>query len=644
MSVYCRLPVYILFAALVCIRPLLAAEPVKPGPGEASFNLGPHVEVLEDPEGQLTIDEVSGSFADRFQPSAHENPSFGFTRSVIWLRFTLDLSESAGHPWYLVQRHPIIDHIYLFRPDGKGGFTREHLGDALPFGERYLAHREFIFPLRADGEWPRTYYLKVQGKGALSLELRLASDQGLIERTYAEQLLFGLFYGALLIMLVYNSILFVTVRHRAYFWYVFFLGFFTLTFLNINGLGLQYLWPDLPVMNEHYALFASLAMLGLAQYSRRFLDLGERFPVYDRVLRGVFLFSVAITVAVLIVPPPWSYHLSTLLVVSEVSILGLVGWRAWRRGYRVARLYVLAWSAFLVGCVIFAMDNLQLIPHTMWSNYAPHVGSLWAVILLSLALADRIRLLEAERDAMTRRARRTLEQHVRDVERLDRDKMVFLEYLSHELNTPLSWLGNVSRLESADLPEDVLEAAEMVRKGQGRLMELVATSLRYFDLAARPVAPSLAHCRPAEQLATLVAERHRDLQEARLEVDNRIPPQLTVIACDHELEEVLGMVLDNAIQFSPDGGRIEADARENRDEREAVIRISDPGVGLERDQLQTIFEPFFMVGSAHRPEGFGLSLPMARQMIQQMGGVIWAESDGPGRGMSVLIRLPLAAY
>lgn len=632
-----------LLSWLISTQVGMAAEPLKPSPGQDSLKLGPRVDVLEDPEGQFGIDDVSGPFSKRFHPARHENPSFGFTSSVIWLRMRLDLSEAGGNQWYLIQRHPIIDNIHFFRPDGQGGFTREHLGDALAFSQRYLNHREFIFPLRAGGEWPRTYYMRISGKGALSLELRLANQDGLIERTYAEQLLFGLFYGALLIMLVYNGILFFTVRHRAYFWYVFFLFFFIITFLNINGLGLQYLWPEWPVMNEYYALFASLSMLGLAQYSRRFLDLGERFPVYDRVLHGVFLFAAAITVAVVFVPPPWSYHLSTLLVVSEVSILAIIGWRSWRRGYRAARLFVLAWSAFLVGCVIFAMDNLRLIPHTMWSNYAPHTGSLWAVIFLSLALADRIRLLESERDAMARRARRTLEEHVHEVERLDRDKMVFLEYLSHELNTPLSWLSNVSRLDSAGLPDDVVEAAEMVRKGQGRLMELVSTSLRYFDLAGRAVTPSLAHCRPAALVDALAAERGRDLESAGLTLENRIPAALTVVACDHELEEVLAMVLDNAIQFSPEGGRIIAEARENRHEREAVIRISDPGEGLPRDQLQSIFEPFFMVGSAHRPEGFGLSLPMARQMIQQMGGVIRAHSEGPGHGMTLFIRLPLAA-
>jgi signal transduction histidine kinase len=617
-------------------------DALTPGDDTDALNIGPHVEVLEDPGHEWTIEQVTTDFAGRFRPSTTDNPSFGFTRSTIWLRFTLDLSDQAHKTWFLVQRHPIIDHLTLFTPDGAGGYREEHMGDALPFRERLLAHRAFIFPLSESGHWPRTYYLKVEGKGALSLELQLATAEGLVERTYSEQLVFGLFYGALMVMLIYNLILSLSIRHPAYFWYIFFMASFIICFLNINGFGLQYIWPRWPVMNEYYALFASLAMVGLVQYSRSFLDLAGRFPLYERIMRGVFYFSVLITVLVIFIPPPISYHLSTLLVVMEVSILTVIGWKSWRRGHRVARLYVLAWTAFMVGCLVFAMDNLRIIPHTLPGNYAPHIGSLWAALLLSLALADRIKLLEDERDVMASRARDALERHLHEVEQLDRDKLVFLEYLSHELNTPLNWLANATQLEQSRLPREVGEALDMVRKGQDRLMELVATSLRYFDLAGRSNSPPLSHCRPRQMLDALAADRSRDLSRESLRLENRLPETLTVVACERELEEVLAAVLDNAIQFSPDGGLITATAGMDDDDQSAVLRICDPGVGMTPEQLSLVFEPFFMVGSAHRAEGFGLSLPCAREMIEQMGGRIWAESAGPGEGSCIAMRLPLS--
>lgn len=629
---------------LVCLAMAAQAEVVRPASQDREINLGPSVDILEDPEGTLTVEQVAGSFADRFTPATTANPSFGFTRSTFWLRFTLDLSSVAGQRWYLVQRHPIIDHLTLYTPVGDNRFVTAERGDALPFAERELEHREFIFPLETRIQGERTYFLKVSGKGALSLELKLSSADGLIERTYIEQLIFGLFYGALLVMLVYNLVLYLSVRDIAYFWYILFLGAFILCFVNINGLGLQFLWRTTPRLNEAYPVFAVLGMITLLQYSRAFLDLANQHAGYERYLKRLLYGFLAALVLVLVLPAPWSYHVSTLVVLVSICSLIWVGAGVWLRGYRAARFYVAAWSLFMFGLFVFFLDNVGWVPHTTWGNYSPHIGSAWAVVLLSLALGERIKLLEAERDALERRNHETLQRHFDEVQRLDRDKMVFLEYLSHELNTPLNWLSSAQMLEKGKLPKELEEAVEMVHKGQDRLQRLVSVSLRYFELASRHDTPVLAAGAPMWMLDGLTrqAERAAQMQERGLRLINRVPADLCVEANDAELREVLAVLLDNAIQFSDDDSEIVAEGRVEDDGRHAVICVVDQGQGIAVEALHSIFEPFFMVGSNHRLEGFGLSLPTARVMIEQMGGQIWAESAGRGRGARLCIRLPVA--
>jgi signal transduction histidine kinase len=619
-----------------------AGEVLRAEPGGAEYNLGPWVDVLEDPEGQFSISEVTGSLSDRFRASESDNPSFGFTSAVYWLRFTVQTPASGADKWYLVQRHPIIDHLTLFVPTG-GGFRQVDMGDALPFDQRQLDHREFIYPVPASDGQPRTYYLRVSGKGALSLELKLSSAEGLIERTYVEQLVFGLFFGALVIMLVYNLLLYFSVRDRAYLYYIVFLSGFLLSFVNINGFGLQYLWPGVPKINEYYPVFATVALWGLVQYSRVFLDLARQRPGFERFLKRYGQLLLVMFVALLFLPAPWSYHLSTLLVLVEVVVLVYVGASVWRQGYSAARLFVLAWSLFLFGCVLFAADNMKLIEHTMLTNYAPHIGGAWAVILLSLALGDRIKLLEAQRDAMAREARETLQRHFSEVQRLDRDKMVFLDYLSHELNTPLNWLSGARMLEAGDLPDELREAVSMVHKGQDRLQQLVETSLRYFDLAGRKDVPAQSHCAPMWLFDQLMKERKMDIEVRDLDVRNRIPADEQVLANEAELRSVLAVLLDNAIQFSPDGARIEAVVDDASAPGSMTIRVCDEGKGILAEDMEGIFEPFFMVGSGHRADGFGLSLPIARVMVEQMGGQLWAESEGRGQGACLCLRLPRAA-
>jgi signal transduction histidine kinase len=539
-----------------------------------------------------------------------------------------------------VERYPILDHISLFAPTEDGGYRRVDLGDTLPFDQRLMDHRAFIFPLDTDLAGANTYYVRVSGKGAINLSPMLYSAAGLVEYTYRDILLYGVFYGCLLIMVVYNALLALSLKEPVYLYFVLFLVGITVFNLNVNGFGLQFVWPEVPRLNEYYWLGIYICTPALAMYSRHFLGLKQRFPRYDRVIRH-YLAGVAVLLVVqLLIAPPWSYYLSTLLVLITVLLFSWLGWMVWSRGYRAARLYVAAWCVFLVLIFFFVLGNLDWIPYASVISMLPHLGALWVVMMLSLALGDRIRFLERERNQLFLEARENLERHVEEIEQMNRDKSTFLQYVSHELNTPINWIGAANSLDDGETGADQSDVWALVRKGQQRLMGMVSTSLRYFDLADRSTPPLVARCRPLWMLDALLATRARALESLALRVVNRISPNLYVRANETELQEVMAMALDNAIRFSPRGGEITVTSEVMVGEAE--LRIRDRGRGAGPDQLESLFEPFFVMGSRHHEEGYGLSLAMARVMIEQAGGRIWAESAGLDRGFTLVIRLPLA--
>ncbi|WP_232802261.1 sensor histidine kinase [Alloalcanivorax mobilis] len=625
-------PMLLWLAWLCCAG--VHAQTVAPSSDQTAITVARFMDVLVDPEGSWDFNQVRGEFAGRFAPNAADEPNFGFTGSVIWLRFTLDLSAARAHNWYLVERYPILDHITLFKPDQRNHYQRVEMGDTLPFSHRMMDHRAFVFPLDTSIEGPRVYYVKVSGKGAINLSPMLYSAEGLVEYTYRDTLIYGVFYGCLLIMVVYNALLALSLREPVYLYFVAFLAGILLFNLNINGFGLQFVWPNLPRLNEYYWLGIYICTPALAMYSRHFLSLKQRFVRYDRLLRHYLAALGVLLVVQLLIPPPWSYYLSTLVVLITVLLFSWLGWMVWARGYQAARLYVAAWSVFLLLIFIFVLGNLGWVPYATIITMLPHIGALWVVVMLSLALGDRIRFLERERSQLFIEARQNLERHVREIEQMNRDKSTFLQYVSHELNTPINWLGAAHSANDDGAERDVWA---LVRKGQQRLMGMVATSLRYFDLADRDGSPLLARCSPRRLLDDTLAGASGALRERNLTVHNHIDADLQVRANETELREVLAMALDNAIRFSEPGGRIELTSTA-RGER-AEIRVRDDGRGAHESQLESLFEPFFVVGSRHHEEGYGLSLAMARVMIEQTGGRIWAESDGPGKGFMLVIRL-----
>lgn len=627
---------------LICLGLLLcvsahAAPPVVLEPQQSEVAVARFMDVLVDPEERWSLDQVRNQFAGRFIANHDQEPSFGFTSSVIWLRFTLDLSAVREQSWYLVERYPILDHITLFRPDGAGGYRAQEMGDTLAFSQRLMDHRAFVFPLDSHLQGPQVYYVKVHGKGAINISPMLYSADGLVEYTYGDTLLYGVFYGCLLIMVVYNALLALSLREKVYAYFVLFLVGILIFNLNVNGFGLQYLWPNIPKLNEYYWLGIYICCPALAMYSRHFLGLGQRFKRYDRLLRHYLVALGVLLVVQLIIVPPWSYYLSTLVVLVTMLLFSWLGWAVWSRGYRAARLYVAAWSVFLLLITIFVIGNLTTMPYVSLVAMLPHIGTLWVVVMLSLALGDRIRLLEHERNRLFERGEEGLKHHLREIERMNRDKSTFLQYVSHELNTPINWIG-----AAHSLGDDGNDSAvwAMVRRGHRRLTGMVSISLRYFDLVDRGEPPLMTRCRPQRLVDALLATRAEALASKPVGANNRIEPTLSVSANETELQEVLAMALDNALRFSAPGGEILIGARVL--DRQAEIRVRDQGRGASAEQLENLFEPFFVMGSRHHEDGFGLSLAMGRVMIEQAGGRIWAESDGPGQGFTLVIRLPLA--
>ena len=638
-----HLLVFAMLALLSSVAQAIKPEPVVlKGVGD-EVALGARMQVLEDPESHWTLDQVRNQFASRFRNSENAALNFGFTDSTIWLRFAVDANGAEGS-WFLVERYPILDELTLFVPEGNGQFREYPVGDTRPFSLRPMDLRSFVFALNTDAGGETEYYLKVRGKGALNMMPMLYSAKGLVEYTYVEQLIQGLFYGSLAIMLVYNLMLYLSLRDNVHLHFVMFLAGVLFFNIAVSGYGLQFLWPESPKINEYFWLATYVIASALALYSRQFLQLAQRFPRYDRLLRH---YLMMIGIAFLLqwaLEPPYSYHLSTFVSLITVVLFSWLGWTVWRQGFRVARLYVLAWSVFLLTVFLFAMGNLGVTPYHAIIPYLPHIGALWVVVMLSLALGDRIRFLENERKQLALEAQQNLERHLSDIEQMNQDKSMFLQYISHELNTPINWIGAADTLGNHAGAEGEVDVWAMVRKGQKRLIGIVGTSLRYFDLSDRNQPPLVGSCQPMWMMDALVRDQSARIEQSGISIRNRVSPNLRVRASESELKEVFAMALDNALRFSAEGGHVEVVSEVDVADGFAHIVIRDEGKGATADQLEHIMEPFFVMGSRHHEEGFGLSLAMARVMVEQVGGQLWAESPGPGRGFSLHLRLPLAEY
>lgn len=403
------------FLALLCERPLAATQ----FSIAAERNvLNSQVHYLEDTDGSLTLKELLGG-TESWQQNGEHVFNKGFSRSVWWLKLELHGAQTHSSKRLLEIGNPLLDKIDLHVIQDGQVLQSYQTGDKLPFHNRPLTSRNFVVPLHLPQDG-LSIYIRIQTASSTQVPLILWEENAFLRHQANNNLLQGLYFGGTFTIVIYNLLIFVTLRDRSYLYYVGFVVSAPLYFLALKGLGFRYIWPDLPAWNDHaIPVFLSCLVIFGALFTRRFLELKKISAVLDHaIVTFAFIGAAALLISFFL-----PYQISIMLLVVTVIFACVAdmtaGLYAWHRQVASARFYVLAWSAFLLGSMIFAFNKLNILPSNTFTENVVQVGSILEAILLSFALADRINFerrmrfkAQAESLAIQVRANETLEMRV----------------------------------------------------------------------------------------------------------------------------------------------------------------------------------------------------------------------------------------
>ena len=391
------------FAVLLAYASAARAEPpVVPLPGQFdAVPVGPYAEVLEDAGGELRLADVA-SRRD-FVALGRAVPNFGYSYSAFWLRFNLPRDTAALPMLALEIRFPSIDFIELNVPyraaDGLE-YRVQRGGDQLPWGVREVKHRNHVFRISTMELADTPVYLRVQTQSVLTVPAYLWRPEALIAADRDSQLGFGLFYGLVLALAMYNLMLFVLVRDRVYLYYVLYATAFCAFLFSFDGLAFQYLWPGSVWWANHaLATALSLTLSFGTLFAGTFLDLARNSPRANRALLAI---SLAGALLAFFAASGWLISYGEILRAlsalgfAAAAIATYAAVRVSLAGFRPARFFLLAWGALLVFIVLATLRNFALVPTGFATIYGLHIGFALDVLLLSFALADRINMLKQE--------------------------------------------------------------------------------------------------------------------------------------------------------------------------------------------------------------------------------------------------------
>lgn len=601
--------------------------------------------LLSDKEGELTIDDIISKEQDHlFIPPASFETKPGFFPVTKWLKVQVE-NHALESEWILEFAFPLIYEINVYEEKGTNVEKIIEAGALRPFKEREINYRHFAFNLDIDTNERKTYYIQVRGGGDLHPPLHIWNKDTFLERIPNEHLFQGLFYGMIMVMIIYNLFIYFSLRIRAYLFYVISISFTLVAYMALNGDGFKFLWPNFPGWNiVSVSTLVSLSCIFIIFFTRDFLDTKRHVPGFT-VISKVLIVLNCLTITFLFFNLYLALNMMFFTTFASFTGIISVGFLSLIRGVREARFFVIGWLVFLGGTFITILERAVILPYSIVTEYAGQATMVIEVLLLSFALADKISIIRKEKAIAEQAAREIQEMALESLRRTDKLKDEFLAITSHELRTPLyGMIGIAESIRdgiSGRVPRDVAKQLDMIIVSGNRLSNLVNDILDFSKLRHDTMTIQLKSVRIADIVKIVFAVCKPLLKDKEIQLIKRVEDDLpAVIADPNRLQQIMYNLVGNAIKYT-DKGEVVVTASLIDGDSIAII-VSDTGRGISKEEQEIIFEPFQQgnIQQDGQTASAGIGLGVAKHLVDLHGSDLTVESE-VGIGSIFMFQLPI---
>ncbi len=344
---------------------------------------------LEDPQHAETIDSILGS-EHGWQPIQRNSPNFGFTDSAYWFKFNIQNYSDRMEEIYLELPIPFLDSIQIFQTTQGRVIHKYHAGDQFPFAARPVNHPNFVFPFALQPGL-NEMVMRVASAGTVEAPLTLWKPPVHAQHATETNLTLGIWMGMIGIMVIYNLLLFFSIKDTSYLYYVFFALGYLFFQVSLKGYGFAYLWPEQLHWNSYaISTFIALSNLSVLMLVMKFLELKRYYPRLYKLVLGMAGLSGFLLLLTFFTPYSFTIRATSLMTMITCTLALSLGYYTLYKGYDDAKYYCLAWTATFVGIGFLGLVKFGIVESNFWTNNAGQIGVVILVSLLSFALANRI--------------------------------------------------------------------------------------------------------------------------------------------------------------------------------------------------------------------------------------------------------------
>lgn len=395
-SLYSWITGRIVLLALAMLASLLVAAPAPAEitvlPGNESQNPAGSVQYwVESADRAVGIASIiSGGVDPDWHPISGDVINFGYSGGARWYR--MRVGNPLGKPVerLLEIEYPLLDRIEFYHVRDGEVIESRLTGDHKPFSSRPMAHRTFVLPVDLAPDSVSRLYLRVRTSGSHQVPMTLWAPDAFYEANEKDMVGRSMFYGMLLVILVFNIFLYVVLRERSYLYYVLTNTTLLVLMASFHGMAFQFLYPDYPELNERVTLVTS-AMIALffSLFARTFLNITRAMRLRRLVLHALTAATALNTVAAFFIPYDLSTRLSVILAAVVSVVMFVIGFVMTLQGHRAARYFMGAWVMLLLGAIAWILLVAGLVPVTFITRYGMELGVVSQALVLTFALGQR---------------------------------------------------------------------------------------------------------------------------------------------------------------------------------------------------------------------------------------------------------------
>jgi len=327
------------------------------------------------------------------------NTTFGIVETVIWIRLDLK-SKSQWEEWVLYIESSFLPRLEFYAEDPlEGSFSRQLAGRHVSMAETAVPNKSPVFTFKTSKTKPVRLYLRVETAGPTLLPLRFFPQSKFDIFSRLTDFVSGCYYGAMLLLLLYNFVLFLSIRDKLFIFYCVYIFSFVLFIFNSNNQWMPFIdFSDslfIITLGPIASLASTIAATGFA-WVYLFPDKDKTW--IKKALKITIILDVLGLLAIPFISLMDQVKIANVVPVVGIVVITIAEVTRFKQGYLGAKYFLIAWSFLIVSVLLYIVMNLGLIDYSNFISYSPMYGSFFEGVFLSLGIGDRINSLKRERE------------------------------------------------------------------------------------------------------------------------------------------------------------------------------------------------------------------------------------------------------